>query len=43
MCSGAAFWFIGFETRGRSIEEIDAALSVPASPQEGMATVRTSR
>ena len=24
-----AFWFIGFETRGRSIEEIDAALSAP--------------
>jgi putative MFS transporter len=27
----AAFWFIGFETRGRSIEEIDAALSAPAA------------
>ena len=25
-----AFWFIGFETGGRSIEEIDAALTVPA-------------
>ena len=29
-----AFWFIGFETRGRSFEEIDAALSThPASPE----------
>ncbi|HVC61166.1 MAG TPA: MFS transporter [Acetobacteraceae bacterium] len=26
----AAFWFIGMETRGRSIEDIDAALTVPA-------------
>ena len=25
-----AFWFIGFETRGRSLEEIDATLSAPA-------------
>ena len=25
-----AFWFIGFETRGRTIEEIDAALTAPA-------------
>ena len=25
-----AFWFIGFETRGRSIEEIDTALSASA-------------
>jgi hypothetical protein len=25
-----AFWFIGFETRGRSIDEIDTALSRPA-------------
>jgi MFS transporter, putative metabolite:H+ symporter len=24
-----AFWFIGFETRGRSIEEIDSALTAP--------------
>ncbi len=31
-----AFWFIGFETRGRSLEEIDAALSVPA-PAAGRA------
>jgi MFS transporter, putative metabolite:H+ symporter len=27
-----AFWFIGFETRGRSFEEIDAALSTPPAP-----------
>jgi len=26
----AAFWFIGIETRGRSIEEIDAVLTAPA-------------
>ena len=39
----AAFWWIGFETGGRSIEEIDAALSAPASSSEGMAAVRTSR
>src|SRR5215469_1559935 len=26
-----AFWFIGFETRGRSIDEIDAALSAPGA------------
>jgi putative MFS transporter len=25
-----AFWFIGFETRGRTIEEIDATLSASA-------------
>lgn len=28
--AGCAFWFIGFETKGRSIEEIDAALTRPA-------------
>jgi putative MFS transporter len=27
----AAFWFVGMETSGRSIEEIDAAMSVPAA------------
>jgi len=27
--AGCAFWFIGFETKGRSIEEIDAALTRP--------------
>jgi hypothetical protein len=30
----AAFWFIGFETRGRSIEDIDAELSAPAASTE---------
>ena len=39
----AAFWCIGFETGGRSIEEIDAALSAPVSSSEGMAAVRTTR
>jgi putative MFS transporter len=32
----AAFWFIGFETSGRSIEEIDAALSSPAAEAKRM-------
>jgi MFS transporter, putative metabolite:H+ symporter len=27
----AAFWFVGMETSGRSIEEIDAAMSAPAA------------
>jgi hypothetical protein len=27
----AAFWFIGFETGGRSIQEINASLSTPAA------------
>ena len=35
-----AFWFIGFETRGRTIEEIDAALSAPS---ETPATAPVSR
>jgi hypothetical protein len=25
-----AFWLLGFETKSRSIEEIDAALATPA-------------
>jgi putative MFS transporter len=29
--AGLAFWFVGFETKGRSIEEIDTALTKPAS------------
>jgi len=29
-----AFWFIGIETRGRSFDEIDAALSTPAASSE---------
>lgn len=36
----AAFWFIGFETRGRSLEEIDAALAVQSASPE---VVRVSR
>ena len=35
-----AFWFIGIETRGRTIEEIDAALSLPA---EAPARAQVSR
>ncbi len=31
-----AFWFIGFETRDRSLEEIDATLSAPAAPPDGV-------
>jgi hypothetical protein len=27
--AGAVFWFVGFETKGRSIEEIDRALAKP--------------
>ena len=30
----AAFWFIGIETSGRSIEEIDASMSIPATATE---------
>jgi hypothetical protein len=29
--AGIAFWLLGFETRGQRIEEIDAALTKPAS------------
>jgi putative MFS transporter len=29
-----AFWFIGIETRGRSFDEIDAALTTPAAASE---------
>jgi MFS transporter, putative metabolite:H+ symporter len=29
-----AFWFIGIETRGRSFDEIDAALTAPAASSE---------
>jgi hypothetical protein len=25
------FWLLGFETKGRSIEEIDGALAIPSS------------
>jgi putative MFS transporter len=31
--AGCAFWFIGFETKGRSIEEIDAALAASVRRQ----------
>jgi putative MFS transporter len=30
--AGVAFWLLGFETRGRSIEEIDSSLSAAARP-----------
>jgi len=30
----AAFWLVGFETSGKTIEEIDAALSTPAAERE---------
>jgi hypothetical protein len=33
-----AFWLLGFETRGRTFEDIDASLSMPA-----MATVTDGR
>jgi putative MFS transporter len=37
-----AFWFIAFETRGRSLEDIDAELSAPAlSPSADSRTVRS--
>jgi putative MFS transporter len=35
-----AFWFIGFETRGRSLEEIDTALSRPADKPARVAPSR---
>jgi hypothetical protein len=38
----AAFWFIGIETRGRSLQEIDAALSAPAEPSKSVTAARTS-
>jgi putative MFS transporter len=37
-----AFWFIGFETRGRSIEEIDASLSVGVASSASTRPARTS-
>jgi putative MFS transporter len=37
-----AFWFIGFETRGRSLEEIDARLSDPASSSRSASAVRVT-
>lgn len=33
--AGVAFWLLGFETRGRSIEEIDDALAPPTRLQPG--------
>jgi putative MFS transporter len=33
-----AFWFVGIETSGRSIEEIDAALTAPATVTRRVAT-----
>ncbi len=38
----AAFWFIGIETRGRSLQEIDAALSAPAEPSKSVTAARAS-
>lgn len=38
-----AFWFIGFETRGRSIDEIDAALSAPDAAPQPVPVPRMSR
>ena len=35
-----AFWFIGFETRGRSIEEIDTALSAGAASSGRVSAAR---
>jgi putative MFS transporter len=37
-----AFWFIGFETRGRTIEEIDATLSASTKPPATAAVSRMS-
>jgi putative MFS transporter len=34
------FWFIGFETKGRSLEEIDSALTASAAPSVGKVAVR---
>ena len=39
LLAAAAIWFIGFETRGRTIAEIDAALARP-EPQPQPVTVR---
>jgi putative MFS transporter len=39
----AAFWYIGIETRGRSFDEIDAALSAPGSSSAGVQEARVSR
>ena len=38
-----AFWFIGFETRGRSFDEIDAALSASGSSSAGAREARAPR
>jgi putative MFS transporter len=37
-----AFWFIGFETRGRTIEEIDATLSASTKTPATAAVSRVS-
>jgi MFS transporter, putative metabolite:H+ symporter len=37
-----AFWFIGFETRGRSIDEIDSALGRPAPVAAASAAARSA-
>ena len=33
--AAVAFWLLGFETRGRSIEEIDRSLAIPARHASG--------
>jgi len=38
-----AFWFIGFETRGRSLDEIDAALTAPDTAPQPVPVARASR
>jgi MFS transporter, putative metabolite:H+ symporter len=38
-----AFWFIGFETSGRSIEEIDATLSAGAASSDRTSAARMTR
>jgi putative MFS transporter len=37
-----AFWFIGIETRGRTLEEIDAALSTPVASSKRIAAADIS-
>ena len=39
----AAFWYIGIETRGRSFDEIDEALSASGSSSAGAREARASR
>jgi hypothetical protein len=43
LLGAAAFWFIGIETRGRSIGKIDAALPTPAGSPEKATAIHVSR